>query len=84
MTAPAKQQWAEGMRVVLADGEWEGGPRVAGHYGKVTKVKPSADPDDDDPFIRVVITGHVDGQPPMDFEAADVQWFFPEELTVVD
>lgn len=71
-----------GMRVVLTEGPWTTKHRIAGHYGKVTHVNQPKD--DDDAFIRVDITGHIDGQPPIDFVSADMEWFYPEELTVVD
>lgn len=73
--------FAPGMRVVLAEGPWESGPRTAGHYGKVVQVVP-ADEERELPPIQVDITGHVDGQLPQDF--TEFEWYWPEELMVVD
>lgn len=73
MTSAA--QFTPGMRVVVADGPWPV-PRVGGHYGKVVEVgHPICKA-----YVRVQITGHVDGNPP------DVmpEWFYDIELGVVD
>lgn len=73
--------FAPGMRVVLAEGDWPV-ERIAGSYGKVTRVDEVNG--DGNVYVCVDITGHIDGQPPMNFEAMDWTWFYSEELTVVD
>lgn len=81
-------EFVPGMRVVVVDSpEWEqdwdmAAERIPGHYGKVVALLP--DPrDDDTATVGIEITGHVDGGVPEE-HITDLQWFFPEELTVVD
>lgn len=70
-----KVAFKPGMRVVVQDGPWPA-PRVGGHYGHVVEVgHPICDA-----YVRVQITGHVDGGAP------DLipEWFYDCELEVVD
>lgn len=75
MSAKTTDKFKPGMRVVVADGPWSV-PRVGGHYGKVIEVgHPICAA-----YVRVQITGHIDGNPPH----IPVEWFYPQELELVD
>lgn len=68
-----------GMRVVIKASDLWDEPRVAGHYGKIVEIIESVLE-----FIKVDITGHIDGRPPQMELFDDMKYFFAEELEVVD
>lgn len=72
-----RQVFIRGMRVITREGNWPD-PRGAGHYGKVVDLKSGGG---NEPSVYVQITGHVDGGP---WLLDEFDWYWPEELTVVD